>query len=59
MSAPAMNVVPAPMSTIASAAGIGDAALRPPRRSRSQTDGASAFTGGLSMVTTATPSLTS
>ena len=58
MSAPAMNVVPAPISTIASAAGSADAratALSMP----SQTAGLSALTGGLSIVMTATPSLIS
>ena len=58
MSAPAMKVVPAPMSTIASAAGSAT-----PRFTASsiwvQTSGASALTGGLSIVTTATPSFTS
>ena len=38
---------------------IGDARARPPRRSRPRPPGASAFTGGLSIVRTATPSLTS
>src|SRR5437773_2621546 len=57
MSAPAMKVVPAPMSTMAWAAGSAT-----PRATAcsicSQTAGASAFTGGLSIVTTATPSFT-
>ena len=55
MSAPAMNVVPAPISTIASTAGVG-AGARDRVVDRLQHAGPSALTGGLSMVMTATRS---
>src|ERR1700733_1012669 len=55
MSAPAMNVLPPPMITMARAEGSFSAASKAATRP-SGTPGLRAFTGGLLMVTTATPS---
>jgi hypothetical protein len=55
MSAPATNVVPAPISTMASAAASA-AARATASSTASQTPCPSALTGGLSMVKTATRS---